>query len=522
MLLRTRKIKKVLIVTNEFNNFLCNKTPLIEQCGKWQTKLEILLHEYEIKFHPSVSEDAKKNIFSNYTINGITYDNFEESFICGLFTHDELNLFDCIIFDDTCPEVLSLNCMSLFEDDSYKNRLWFLSNYGISDIEKPVSDLFNKSKITTLERTVDQINELTQKVFYHDYFLPLDTENEETIYEIETEGREVIDNLFGIGNYLRIQPNAFQIIQEVQKKSNFGETFNYSRKTSLLLYHISRLLSREDRILIYSQFDENGITNIEKILNSENIKTLKFGYSDSVTEIKEKQLSGGSDKEKIVYLTNIKPNNIQFTFPKVRHIINFDSWWNPLTRWQTETKVEPENQKPITVFNYYYLNTIENKLVTDLISKGMFDKNIIGHLKAEKLYKMFDENYWADFFEINHEKSHKEINYTEGIFSIVQLVEFVKLFLSKLGFENISAKATDMDDSYLISANTQEKTNIEIAALYGKFINSRTINKLIRKRNKNKPLAIITNGSISQTKVLLPPDVSLVNGKLLSRYLELL
>lgn len=522
MLLRTRKIKKVLILTNEYNNYICKNTPLINQCGLWQTNLQTLLHEYDYKFHSEVSEKDKKNIFTNHIVNGISYEKFEECFIYGLFNHEELNLFDCIIFDDASQDVLSLNCISLLEENAYKNKLWFLSDLINPNISDSLASLFPERKLVSFGRNSNEVEEVSNKVFNYDYYLPMNDDNLQLASEIENSGREVIDDLFGIGNYLRIQPNAFQIIQESQRNTNFAGEINSSNKTELLMYHLSRILERNNRALVYSQFDTGGLKEIEELFEDNNINYVKFNFSDSSEELKTKINYCNKSEETLVYLTNLKPNKIHFNFPKVRHIINFDSWWNPLTRWSLEKKLDLSDQNPVIVYNYYYTNSLESKLVHDLTSKGMYEKNIIGVLTPEKLYKMFDENYWAEFFNIEFESNIEEIDYTDGIFNVMQLVELTKLLLTKLGYVNIRTTATTWEETYHLNAESKLNKTIDTKVIFSSFVNTQTINSFLKNKKPDVPLLILTNGSISHSKVLLPPDVSLINGNLLSRYLELL
>lgn len=523
MLLRVRKIKKILILTNNYNNNICKHTPLISHCGLWQEKLNILLNEYQFKFHDNLDESTKKEIFRQHIINGISYETFEEGFINGMFNHDDLNLFDCIIFDDTSHNILTLNCVSLLEANAYENKLWFLSDIVSDELKEKIEEIFPERKLEVFGRNIKEIEELKHQTIAYDYFLPMDEDNQELELQINTEGREKIDNLFGVGNYFRIQPNAFQLIQESQRTTNFVFDKLESAKTSLLIHHLNHILSQNDRVLIYSQFDKGGIQEVETIVKSLNYSYIKFGYSDSYEEIQNKIKHCEKSEDKIIYLVNMKPNKINFIFPKVHHLINFDNWWNPLTRWKLEKQMDTSNEHPVVVYNYYYNNSIETKLMLDLTSKGLLDRNVIFPLTPDKLNNMFDESYWANFFNIEYNIVKKQVDFTEEVDSVMQLIELVRLLLNKLGYDLIKARAFSEDETYeLMAESSAGHYYLNVKTICSKHINSQFINDLLESKPVDQPMLIITNGTISHSKVILPPDVSLINGTLLSSYLEFL
>lgn len=496
MLLRTRNIQKVLIITNEYNDKLYKQNPLLGNQGLWQENLTILLHEYDFKFHTELSDFEKKNIFSHFIINGISYNIFEQIFNKGLFTHEELNLFDCIIFDDITFESLNLDCISLFEENSYENKLWFLSEFNSSELVKKISDLFPQRTLKEFGRESSEIDHIANKIFSYDFYLPLEKEFPE-------EECDLFEEAAKIKNTPDQKPK--RTLQRLdQKKCN---------KANLLLHHLERVLDRNKRILVHFENDSRKIDQMAQLLEALKIKFVKFDSTDLSLNIENKLNQCCGSDEKMVYLSNLSPDEIDFTFPDVFHLINFDNSWNPLQRWKLEKVLDT----PGVVCNYFYENSIEHELIAELTSDGLFDKNVIKVLPPEKFYKILDEK--------NSEKdlSTEKIDYTQHISSVFKLLEYVKLFLTNLGYDKLKTKASKSDQTYTINAKKISTGNeIRVEIIYSPHLNAMQINSILSEKSEDKPLLIITNGSISHSKVLLPPDVSLINGEMLSRYLELI
>ncbi|MFA8342001.1 MAG: hypothetical protein ACEPO8_03405 [Rhodothermaceae bacterium] len=502
MLLRTRKIQKVLIVTNEYNNKIYKQNPLICLKGLWQSILELLLNEYDFKFHNELSDLDKKNIFSNYIINGISYNTFEKSFNNGLFSHEELNLFDCIIFDDTTLENLNLGCISLLEENAYKNKLWFLSEFTSTNLSEKIAALFPQRKLMKFGRNGTEIDEINNKTFPFDFYLPLEEHN------TPVPDNHIFAEEPATENALLSRSEQVKLVKKLQQQPYCKDHDNCS-KTGLLVHHLERILNQNNRVVVYTQADSGKIDEIEKILQAYNFNYLKFNQRDPELNVVEKLSEIENDTEtKFVYLTNMDPQKAVFIFPEVSHIINFDNSWNPLRRWQLERTVE----NPLVIYNYFYENSIEHELISELAVKGFFDRNLIKTLSCEKLYNAID----------NENINAGEIKNIE-IKSVIQLLDLTKELLTKLGYDTIKSKAGKVDLTYDLSAKSSlQNLGMNVKLIFSEHINSQQINQIINGKDSENPLLIITNGTLSHSKVLLPPDVSLVNGKLLLDYLACL
>jgi len=201
------------------------------------------------------------------------------------------------------------------------------------------------------------------------------------------------------------QPNASQTVQETQKLTNFILGTNSGNKSNLLRYHLDRVLDRNNRILIYSQFDAMGLIKIQDILQEIGIRFIKVCLKDSPQDIQKKINSVLNKNEKLVYLANINPKTTKLHFPEVSHLINFDDWWNPVTRRTIEEKLIPNNGTDITIYNYFYKDTLESRLINEMASIGITDKSLTDNINAEKFNQLFDKKNWCRIFNLSDDFS---------------------------------------------------------------------------------------------------------------------
>jgi SNF2 family DNA or RNA helicase len=136
--------------------------------------------------------------------------------------------------------------------------------------------------------------------------------------------------------------------------------FKYSTKINKLLDIIKLLQNNDDKIIIYTQF-ENMISKLEKILNIENIGNIKFEYSNQIDEFRN-NLS-----KQVLILSSIKnASGIDLSF--VSNIVIFepiigDTIYLRDIEKQIIGRIFRINQtKNVNVYRFIIKNTIENTI----------------------------------------------------------------------------------------------------------------------------------------------------------------
>jgi hypothetical protein len=409
LLAKIRAANKVLLIVSEenLNKAKYYKEELIR--GSWRYYFR--LYAPDLKIH-MLNEDHGDGSEIENNVNGIYYTSSEmlKGFLSGRkITTEHLELFDAIIWSD-------------FEADKFQNKIlstslgrldiktiWILSNLPEEDIGSCLKKTKSCNEFEILNKHDYDSSKLLSPRVEENYFFDLNSQLMKQYESVLQEGLDKIGLVLQSGNLLRFQPNVYQLYHSLIQQTNFIEGTLDSPKASLLIYHLRKILSFTDRLLIFSQFDSHGLTPIQRILDELNISYLRFDSSDSAKSIREKIVQGAEREGKIVYLTSLKPKALQFNFPDVSHIIHYDSWWNPYTRWEIENKLSPMNGEQIFIYNYYYKNTLEGLVAQKIIEYGNSESNPLENSSPEQYYSIINEDFWKEALELkNAEEGNEE------------------------------------------------------------------------------------------------------------------
>ena len=430
----------------------------------------------------------------------------------------------CGLVDDLSEEILSIDYVEFMLKNVSPDYLWMLSDSNSEYFINRIKNILKDKEINFLGRDKNSVEPPLSKRYNFDFFAELDEINTELSNEIYDKGQKKLDDIVQFGSILRLQPNALHFIQDSQRRSNFiGNTYK-GNKANLLRYHLSKIFSRTDRVLIYSQFEQMGIGTISELLTEMKIDFIIFRQLDSPHEIDEKLEIGRSKGGNLVYLTNINPNGIKFKFPKVSHLINFDNWWNPLIRWNLEFKMETRDNEGITVYNYYYQDSLEAKLLNDQLLLGLTDKNILEVLPRDKYNQICNDKFWGNFFNLPYD-IFKEIPDESEIDSQYSLVEQAEQLLSLLGYKITGTEGGFNDSIYTLTGQTvinDEIYSVSAVCVFDQHLDSELVNSIIATYGSlGTKLFIITNGNISRKNLILNESVSLIDAEQLKTYNKL-
>ncbi|MBU1100208.1 MAG: hypothetical protein KKA84_07365 [Bacteroidetes bacterium] len=526
MLLRVRAVKKVLIITSSFKQLTQHWIGDKKIKGIWTKNLKLYLPDFAYQVITNTDYKTRDTVFNSNIINLVTYDIFEEFFLKGVLDNNSLNTFDCIVFDDLDEYIPDLDSVRSIKSNDTAKYIWFLSDFRKDSVKNKVLNLINPAELKILGRDNNSIKEVSTGRYNFDYYLIADNKRKDLSVSIKQKGQETLDDLIGLGNLLRFRPNALQIFQEEQRLLNKQYDDCENSKVELLGYHLKRIRERGGNTIIYSQYENDGLSVIKEYLdfNAYNYYIIKSldSKNDINTALNSLENRGESG---YIFLTNLKPKNIPAAFSNINHIINFDNSYNPFSRWQLEEKVMGNNT--LSVYNYFYSETIENSFRDELASQGLSEKQLFDKMPVEVFNKYFDESNWCKLFGIESEvfagKTVKDIN----ISSMKDLVLQTKLLLSHLGYNSIETSADMKDFSFTITACDERPNgrNDVIAKCYvGTHLTSEQIQASINDLNSNsggRLFLIVTNGTTSLPNIILPQNFIILSGDKLKSLLNL-
>jgi len=265
-------------------------------------------------------------------------------------------------------------------------------------------------------------------------------------------------------------------------------------------------------------------------LSANEIEFIKFDLSDSAKNVSDKLAHAKSYEGKLVYLTNLKQKGLFFKFPNVSHLINFDNWWNPTSRYSLEDNMNPGDDKTITVYNYFLKDTFEYYLIEKLYELGLRDKNVISCLTIDNFYNIIDESIWCDIIGIPSTESADEEEKEDkfSIKSLRDLVNYSELFLSKLNFTAIDSQIEILNYSYNITAKFNlggETGKVLAKCVHAQNLSHIYIREIIKDHvgeGSDNKIFLITSGVIENPMTVIPHNLTLIDGEMLKTYLKVL
>lgn len=525
MLLKSRAIKKALIITNKYkaSTGFSNSNNLTQSI--WQHYLGKTFPDMETNLVKEIKDFDIKSLKSQ--IISIVTDEVLETMVRKRdITIQDLGRFDCIVFDNLIVGQNESKLLNIIGKNLNFKYIWYLNDCKNQFAEESYSKAFPHFELQKFGRDIEAVKGKLPLRNSFDCFMELDKSNIDTADVIEEKGKLDLDNLLEVGNLLRFQPNVFRILHDIQSGTNFIKDSNSGNKAKLLKYHLQSILTAHDRLLVYSQFNKNGLVQVEEILENLKIKYFKFTITDNEEDVKRK-LKEANNFEKVVFLTNLKPKSIKFKFHEVYQIINFDNWWNPLTRWSLESKLENSKCKCISVYNYYYKDTLEFKLIKDLDQKGLRDYNVVANIPTEGFYRIYDESDWCKLFEIKNSIFQSKVDYKLNISTLHEIAEKSEIFLNKLGYKNVLRSDNPKSNLSILNASANQKSDeneLVVFSIFAQHIGEKYLNKIlpdIRSLSRETKILIITNGTIDTQTQLIPTNVSIIDGDLFKNYIDI-
>jgi hypothetical protein len=263
-------------------------------------------------------------------------------------------------------------------------------------------------------------------------------------------------------------------------------------------------------------------------LSANEIEYIKFDIADSAKNVSDKIAQAKSYEGKLVYLTNLKQKGLFFKFPNVSHLINFDNWWNPSSRYSIEDNMNPENDRTITVYNYFLQDTFEYYLIEKLYELGLRDRNVTNCLTIDNFYNIIDESIWCDILGIPSTDGKEEDEDKFNFNSLRDLVNYSELFLSKLNFNAIDSQIEILNYSYNITAkfnNAGRVGKVLAKCVYAQNLSHIYIREIIKDHvgeGDDSKVFLITNGTIENPMTVIPHNLTLIDGEMLKTYLKVL
>ena len=528
------RIDKILIICSQGDIGL----PCFDE--GWAGKLKELADEITFSIIQGDAEERNLTWQESKNIIISDYDTFFNDFNEGNVSSKILESFNCLIFDEAQNLIPRLKIFSRYLELKNPNTyLWFISGQlTFSNHFKNELNFQQNNSIIELGRNKKETYRELPEVVRQDIWHELDEEQKIEYGNILSIGRERIEKLLQTGNPFIIQSNVFTLLHQLKQVCNFASQKNSSPKSDYLINHIENVINNDKKMIIFSQYEKMGVNKLVNVLNSNKIKYQLFHSGMSLNELTAAKKKFTSDKKTNVLINGIKSARTGITVPEVQYIVHFDQWWNPASLWKTEGSISNPEDESVNVYNYFTKNTIEEKIKTVLLRKGLLRKEIIEFLPVETINEMVSLDEWIEILGIGTSseetipENNKTLNSTNSItkaldtLSLDELSKKAEILFSRLGYKNLFLNKGNFEGEINIIGTMMEnnsKTKIVAKCLFSDQIDIENIMEYIEalKNDKNlgKNFIVHFNGLEDKLPIQLKKDIILINKELFTNYL---
>ncbi len=434
------------------------------------------------------------------------FSDFYESLLSGSKSYR----FDCVIFDEIQLLAKHEKKLKPLLDKISHKYVWALS--GIPD-KNLRERLKNFSLPEYACKTIENSKPAqTGGIFHQEFWLEKETKQNLEYEQILFEGKNEIQQTLRTGNPFRLQSVILLSLHQLNQKYNFTSEDEVTPKAALLLNHLDMIISHKKKVIIFSQYDKQGVKKITRLLNNSGLKYLSCYPGIPPAEIRELEEKFINDDDLFVFVADSHVKDLQLKKLKVNYVIHFDQWWVPQIQWQLEDQLKYNVEQPLRIYKYFTTDSVEENIQRLLQAKGLLYKEVVETIGADKFTKLISEDEWLKIFELSAEeqnavKENKEIDKYEKIkeYDQTQLLQIIQKFLMNLGYSNISViNSSNPAETILITGSYMSRNkNYEILSIinpsFNKISSEIIINSLDKLHAKEKydKIFVLSVGEIS-------------------------
>lgn len=379
----------------------------------WASELEVAV------LHGGSQEQRKLAWESPFHVYITTYDTLRTDISNQVLT--DLNKFDCVVLDEaqkiknqdtkTSKAVRRLQTEYRWaltgtpienKLDDIKSLFAFIRpgtfSSGIEDSPEAIKAAINPYMRRRLKQEV--LHDLPDKV-QEELWLELDTDQKADYERALQSGRKKIETSLGTEKNNQVQPHIFALIGELKQICNFAKEKLRSPKTDLMLEYVETIAANKRKVLIFSQYTEEGTDKIARLLKSKGIRYVLYTGKCSRQQKDQAVSDFRNDPDITVFLATIKTAGYGLTLTEATYVIHFDHWWAPATMQNAEDRTHRIGQKScVTVYSFWMKGTIEEKIKKKLLEKKKLIKSTVDDLAVEAGESVLSNEEWLDIFGI--------------------------------------------------------------------------------------------------------------------------
>jgi hypothetical protein len=533
-----RVIKSAIIASNTGSFGHVELSSACETEIGWQDKLNKYCPELSVQLIKG-ENDTRADLWNSSSLIYLSsYETLINDFNLKILEDKKLKQIDCIIFDESQILIRKKDKSDSFINTIKPKILWAVSSFIHDSLKDELNECLREDlKIEASKiRKKQSVAEQAPRFIWHEEWMVPDEEQKKEFKESLVECQKDLRRVLETGNPLRFQANIFTLLHRLKQVSNFAPGNTISPKTNLLLDQVLTIKENGKKVVILSQYDRLGTKKIEKLFEQNKINYLLLPGGLSSEEM-QKSINLFKTKENIVALiTDAKISKLNFKDFNVPYVIRFDQWWNPISTWELEDifsfdeDLEGGNEST-SIYNYYLLESIDQRIKELLYSKGLFDKNIYELMQQKVFDELVTIDEWLRMFKMPaSDESQDNIKPADVLrFINKSTLNFFRTILSKfffkIGYKNVDI--FDLPNSSSFNIAGESKRNNRSFYLFARvYLEGNVTKKMVEEivmesaDSENSRVFIITKGKFQKgCDDVVKNNVKLLDGLTLSKYL---
>ncbi len=235
---------------------------------------------------------------------------------------------------------------------------------------------------------------------YEPIELELDEEQNIAYKQAEAGIRNEFEEVLARGEKVTKQ-HIFAKLTILKQICNFAPKKSTSPKTDSLKERIEEIVESGNKVIIFSQYVNEGVSKLEKILEPYGVAKIVGGQTDANRRGEIEKFK--KNPKFPVLIASVRSGGEGLNLTEASYVVHFDHWWNPAVMWQAEDRVHRRGQtKGVNIYSYWMKDTIDERIQQKLREKGILFEKVIDGLAEEGLEELFTNNEWLEMFGVKN------------------------------------------------------------------------------------------------------------------------